>query len=53
MITFEEIAKKPYEFVRGYYDCKYGVKHTSKHGAEYDKGYANRHQEEQNLGAKS
>jgi len=38
---------------KGYYDCKYGVKHTSKHGLEYDKGYAKRYQEEQNLGAKS
>jgi len=41
------------EFKKGYYDCKYGVKHTSKHGAEYENGYNTRYQEEQILGAKS
>jgi len=52
-MTFDEIVKKPYEFARGYFDCVYGVKHTEKDNAEYDRGYNTRHQEEQIAGAKS
>ena len=53
MMTLDELLKESYEFVRGYYDCKYAVKHKASLGFEYEQGYNTRYQEEQIEGAKS
>jgi len=49
----EIIGHELKEFMRGYNDCKEGLKHAASNGDEYDRGYNHRYQLEQIAGAKS